>query len=155
MLHPSFQERRTLLTPRRIQTMVHHHLKGSPWQHPLEDGVGEGVGNITYSWGKATLLYNQAASPHHPMPWIPWIPCSRPVHDHSRCAMGAWVRESRILLHVGHQMANNCRMDRSVLRWLQGKLDGTSTYHAHVDQRFPYDTLHVRDASMTSMVVYV
>jgi hypothetical protein len=48
--------------------MVYHHLRGSPWQHPLEDGVGEGVGNITYPRGKATLLYNQLVSHPHHMP---------------------------------------------------------------------------------------
>jgi hypothetical protein len=28
-------------------------------------------------------------------------------------------------------------------------------YRAHVDQRLPYDTLHLHDASMSSMIVYV
>jgi hypothetical protein len=44
IMHFLYQERHTLLTSHRIQIMVHHHLKGLPWQHPLDDGVGEGVG---------------------------------------------------------------------------------------------------------------
>jgi hypothetical protein len=63
------------------------------------------------------------------------------------------VRESGILLHVDLRMANNCRMDMPILERLQGKLDGTSTYHAHVDQRLPYGILHLHDASMGSMYV--
>jgi hypothetical protein len=34
---------------------------------------------------------------------------------------------------------------------LQGKLVGTSSYRAHVDQRLPYDKLNLDDASMSSM----
>jgi hypothetical protein len=48
--------------------MVHHHLRGLPWQDLLEDGVKERVGSITYPRGKASPLYNQAVSPPHHMP---------------------------------------------------------------------------------------
>jgi hypothetical protein len=44
--------------------MIYHHLRWSPWHDPLEDSVEEGVGTITYPWGKAHLLYNQVVSPH-------------------------------------------------------------------------------------------
>jgi hypothetical protein len=101
--------------------MVSHHLRGSPWQHPLEDDIEEGVGNITYPWGKEPLLYNQIVSHPHPMPMdtLNTLLQTRP-----RCAMGVWVGESRILLHVGLRMANNRHMPHG---W--GKL-GTTTRQA-------------------------
>jgi hypothetical protein len=65
--------------------------------------------------------------------------------------MGVWVGESEILLHVDLWMANNRHMDGINLGQLQGKLDVKSSYHAHVDQWLPYGTLHMDDASMSSM----
>jgi hypothetical protein len=59
--------------------------------------------------------------------------------------------ESKILLHVDFQIVNNCRMDRTNLRQLQGKLDDKSAYRAHVSQRLPYDTLHLDDVSISSI----
>jgi hypothetical protein len=61
------------------------------------------------------------------------------------------VEESEILLHVGLRMTNNCCMGGANLGRLQAKLDGKLSYHAHVDQRLPYDTLHLDDASLSSM----
>jgi hypothetical protein len=73
------------------------------------------------------------------------------VHGRPWCAIGVWVGESKIPLHVGFRMANNRRMDGANLGRLQGKLDGKSSYRAHVDQWLLYDTLHLDDASMSSM----
>jgi hypothetical protein len=42
-------------------------------------------------------------------------------------------------------------MDETNLERLQGKLDGKSSYHAHVGQRLPYGKLHLDDASMSYM----
>jgi hypothetical protein len=55
---------------RKIEIMVHYHLSGSPWQYPIEDGVVEGVGNITYPRDKAPLIYTQVVSHPHPMPMV-------------------------------------------------------------------------------------
>jgi hypothetical protein len=68
IVHLFYQEKQTLFKSRRIQIMMHHHLRGSSWQHPLEDVVEEGVGSIIYPRGKAPLLYNQVVSPPHPIP---------------------------------------------------------------------------------------
>jgi hypothetical protein len=59
------------------------------------------------------------------------------------------VREPGLLFYIGAQMAHNCRIDRAKLGGLQGKLVVKSSYRAHVDQRLPYDTLHLDDASMS------
>jgi hypothetical protein len=48
-------------------------------------------------------------------------------------------------------MANNHRMDKANLGFLQGKLDGKSSYRVDVSQRLPYDKLHLNDASMSYM----
>jgi hypothetical protein len=61
------------------------------------------------------------------------------------------VGESKILLHVGLRMTNNYRMNMVNLGRLQGKLDGKSSYHAHIDQLLPYGKLHLDDASMSCM----
>jgi hypothetical protein len=61
------------------------------------------------------------------------------------------VGESRVLFHVGVRMANNYRMDEANLGGLQGKLVGKSSYRANVIQRLPYGTLHLDDASISSM----
>jgi hypothetical protein len=61
------------------------------------------------------------------------------------------VRESRIILHVGLRMAIDRRMDGANVRRLQGKVDGKSSYRAHVDQQLPYGKFHLDDASMSCM----
>jgi hypothetical protein len=65
-----------------------------------------------------------------------------------------WVYEcesSKILLYIGLRMTNSHRIDGANLRWLQGKLDGKSSYHTHVSQRLSYDKLHLDDDSMSYM----
>jgi hypothetical protein len=42
-------------------------------------------------------------------------------------------------------------MDEANLGRLQDKLDGKSTYHTHIGQRLPYDTLYLDDDSMSSI----
>jgi hypothetical protein len=48
-------------------------------------------------------------------------------------------------------MAINRRMDEANVGRLQGKLDGKSSYRAHVGQRLLYGKFHLDDASMSCM----
>jgi hypothetical protein len=61
------------------------------------------------------------------------------------------VGEFKIILHIGLQMANNHRMDGANLGRLQSKLDGKSSYRAHVDQQLQYGKFHLDDGSMNYM----
>jgi hypothetical protein len=65
--------------------------------------------------------------------------------------MSVCMVESKILLYIGLRIAINSRMDGANVGQLQDKLDGKSSYRAHVDQWLPYDKFYLDDASMSCM----
>jgi hypothetical protein len=113
--------------------------------------VGEGVGKITYPRDKAHRLCNQVVSHRHPtlMVTLNTLPLTHP--QPSTMCNGSMSGRIQNSISCWCLNGKNYSMDGTKLGGLQGKPVGKSSYRANVNQQLSYDTLHLNDASVSSM----